>query len=332
MSSMPSASADCSYVPTLAALEHDGCFLRESLHSPTGRQPILPQLAIYVLSVPTLVRRMRRMRERLRALHSIDVTWVHCANRDDVISFSSQTRGCLHPEYVAHPWARRGDPARPTAYAMANGTLSLALKHQLAVFHMARRKLPAAIVFEDDAMVPADLWRKLAEFRVPNDADIFYLGSYSSRSHVGSLNAEPRVPSISDAGGDVGPAIHRRRNGSSPLLIGTNAYVVFARAAAVLLRPVRAEADIWLSLLDSPNQCRLQRGTAGRAATPQLCDRLTAPPVNQYGDRTARRLQPTQRIPAHAVFFTPRALCLDSHPCADCSLHTLSRPIIPGRA
>ena len=216
-------------------------------------------------------------------MHSSDVTWVHCANRDDVRMFAAETRACLHPEYVVHPWARKGDPARPKAYAMANGTLSLALKHQLAVFDLARRRLAAAIIFEDDAMAPPDLWRKLAQFRVPTDADLFYLGSYSSRSYVGSLNSEPLVTGSGEGGGD-GPAIRKRRNGSNPLLIGTNAYIVFAKAASVLLKPVRAEADIWLSLLDSPNQCRLQRGTAGRAPSPQLCAHLSAPPANQYGN------------------------------------------------
>ena len=309
----------CVYAAALSALERDGCLRRESLLS-GSTQPLLPQLAVYVLSVPSLTRRMRRMRDRLRAAHASDVTWVLCANRDDVKEFTPTTRACLHPEYIPHPWARKGDPARPKSFAMANGTLSLALKHQLAAWDVVRRRLPSAIVLEDDATVPPDLWRRLADFvSIPKDADIFYLGSYSSRPSVGTLNSEPvvvdgggraigigggsgrgRAVGGSSSSSTAAPttasapavtltppasrvAIHVRQNGSHPLLIGTNAYIVFAKAASALIKPVRAEADIWLSLLDTPTQCRTQRGTAGRATHPELCDRLSAPPANQYG-------------------------------------------------
>ena len=221
------------------------------------------------------------MTERLRAAQARDVTWVLCANRDDVARLDGATRQCVHPFYVPHPWSRRGDPLRPSAWAMANGTLSLALKHQLAAWDIVRRRLPASLVLEDDAMVPPNLWSRLAELEAPADADVFYLGSYSSRSHVGTLQSEPLVVPATSVAGRT--AVHRRTNGTTPLLLGTNAYILFARAAAALVAPVRAEADITLTLLDAPTQCRTKTGTAGHAPSRALCTRLSAPPAHQYG-------------------------------------------------
>ena len=56
-----------------------------------------------------------------------------------------------------------------------------------------------------------------------------------------------------------------------------------AQGAAALLQPVVSEADIMLTFLDAPNQCRTQRGTAGRAADIERCGLLHAPPRRQYG-------------------------------------------------
>ena len=70
--------------------------------------------------------------------------------------------------------------------------------------------------------------------------------------------------------------------GGNPPLVGTNAYILFARAAQALLRPVKAEADITLTLLDAPTQCRTQRGIF-RPPHPARCEHLHAPPSHQYG-------------------------------------------------
>ena len=56
---------------------------------------------------------------------------------------------------------------------MANGTLSLVLKHRLAAWDMLRRSLPAAILLEDDAKMPTarpTLWDKLSQYTIPSDA------------------------------------------------------------------------------------------------------------------------------------------------------------------
>ena len=161
----------------------------------------------------------------------------------------------------------------------------------MAARDIVHRGLRAAIILEDDAMVPSDLWLRLAALEAPADADVFYLGSYSSRATVGTLRGEPMVASsITTTASSTSPpssearlSIHRRTVGTKPLLVGTNAYVLFARAAAVLLQPIRAEADITLTFLDAPHQCRTQRGTAGVAPSPERCLLLHAPPAHQYG-------------------------------------------------
>ena len=169
--------ASCSYADALARLSEGTCLQRTT--STTNRVPLPSQLAVYVLSVPSFVKRKRRMMTQLEAAGVDDVTWVYCANRDHVAHFDAAMRACIHPEYVQHPWSRGA--------VMANGTLSLAIKHQIAARDIVQRGLPAAIVLEDDAIVPSDLWRRLALLETPRDADVFYLGSYSSRAHVGTL-------------------------------------------------------------------------------------------------------------------------------------------------
>lgn len=293
---MAKKMANKCYIPTLSSLATLGCLRRDTAMRDNRTVPLLPQLPVYVLSVPGLKQRVQRMKERLAAARVADVTWNFCANRDTVTGFDDRTRRCLHPEYVPHPWARKGNPYRPGEFAMANGTLSLALKHQLVAWDILRRGIRAALVLEDDALVPADLWRRLADLERPLDADVFYIGSYSRSANIGTLAKEPLAFPIHRGSG---PTVHRRLNGSHPLLVGTNAYILFARAASAILNPVRAEADIALSFLDAPRQCRQHRGTDGIAMKYQsdvgrafsarssyfasLCDRLHPPPGNQYG-------------------------------------------------
>lgn len=154
---------------------------------------------------------------------------------------------------------------------MGNGTLSLALKHRLAYADLLRRGLPAALVLEDDATVPPDLWAQLARLAIPPGFAVFYLGSYSARMTTGTLGHEPLAPPAR-VGLARSTPVHVRRNcsvralrtGTSGLgscIVGANAYVVSSRGASELLdSPLRLEADLALSLLlaeESPKCGRL---------------------------------------------------------------------------
>ena len=155
---------------------------------------------------------------------------------------------------------------------LSNGTLSLALKHRLAHWDIYRRQLPAALVVEDDALLAPDLWQRLAQYRPPVDADLFFLGSYSQ-------NRNPRMTlSAAQAVAGSSPAVHCRAAGDGePYILGTVAYVVFARGAAALQRPVVAEADVDLSLLSTPRPRCASGGRRLRAAPSSECA-VAAPP------------------------------------------------------
>ena len=283
--------AECAYVSALASLVDDTCMWRSS--SLDSSRSLLPQIPIYVLSVPRLVARRAAMAQRLEAAMAHDVTWVDCANREDVVRFSPALRRCLHPEYIPHPWSRRPSvlPSGPSTalWAMANGTLSLQLKHQLAIWDSMRRKLPSALVLEDDATVRPVYgcsWPPTIHFQRTSTSFTSVLTR--RRADISTLSSEPLVRtsrgnSSHNGRGAIGSApVHRRTNGS-PLLVGSNAYIIFAKAMEALLTPVRAEADVSLSLLDAPKQCQVQRGTLGMAPDVKLCGRLRAPPRHQYG-------------------------------------------------
>ena len=220
----------------LEALTHGGCMERASFLQ--SSQPIA-SLPVYVAHASRLRRRRRFVKAQLRALGAPDVTMVLCADAEEVSRLSVTQRRCLHPEYARTRWS-------PASGMLSNGTLSLALKHRLAHWDMHRRRLPAALVVEDDAHLTPDLWQQLAQYRAPVDADLFFLGSYSQ-------NPSPRM-TLSTASTVAGssPAVHCRAAGDGePYILGTVAYVVFARGAAALQRPVVAEADVDLSLLST---------------------------------------------------------------------------------
>lgn len=155
---------------------------------------------------------------------------------------------------------------------LSNGTLSLALKHRLAHWDIYRRQLPAALVVEDDALLAHDLWQRLAQYRAPVDADLFFLGSYSQ-------NQSPRMTlSAARAVAGSSPTVHCRAAGDGePYILGTVAYVVFARGAAALQRPVVAEADVDLSLLATSRPHCATGGHLSRAAASSRCA-VAAPP------------------------------------------------------
>ena len=241
------------------SLARDGCLERTALVGVT--QPI-NAIALYVAHARRLRRRRRSLETRLQAVGAPDVTFVLCADTDEISRLDAARRQCLHPEYARTRWSS-------AAGRLSNGTLSLALKHRLAHWDMHRRKLSAALVIEDDALLPVDLWLQLARYRLPADADLFFLGSYSKNVNARmTLSAAPQVTSPVNSTSE--PSVHRRERGREPYLLGTVAYVVFARGAAAMQRPVYAEADVDLSLLALRRHCTITRCTN------------VAPP-NQYG-------------------------------------------------
>ena len=141
---------------------------------------------------------------------------------------------------------------------------------------------------------------------------MFYLGSYSANSRGGTLQTEPQVAGLA-------PAVHRRRNGSEPHLLGTLAYLVFARGLPSLLGPVRVEADLTLSLLRPSAPCgphcpisapREQYGPRRWLVTPD-------PSTHQNSHGSS---QPSQVIRPIHLRRSDGAPCPDSHGlAADCS-------------
>jgi hypothetical protein len=182
---------------------------------------------------------------------------------------------------------------------LTNGTLSLALKHQLAYLDIIHRALPKALILEDDSVLPPDLWGALDAYLriIPADAHIFYAGSYSPNPRGGSLRD---ADVVGRAAMDVKsrwlapPTLHVRTpwqtNGTRPAIVGSNAYIVTLSGARTLLQPVVAETDVQLSLLSptplckrTPRTCFPPVGLQGCGAiVPRSGCGITAPP-HQYG-------------------------------------------------
>lgn len=244
----------------MLALVQQGCLERQSYLSAHQTISYLP---IYVAHARGLRARRRLLEDRLLVIGAPDLTFVLCADASDVGSLDIAARQCLHPSYTRTRWS-------PASGQLSNGTLSLALKHRLAHWDMLHRRMPAALVIEDDAFLPANLWDQIAEYHVPTDAHLFFLGSYSP-------NKNPRM-TLSSAPSLTWPhhrkdkalTVHRREAVKEPLIIGTVAYVVFASGARLLQRPVYAEADVDLTLLQIEKHC---------SANP--C--INSAPPNQYG-------------------------------------------------
>ena len=196
------------------------------------------QFSIYGLVVPKLAIRFEMIKSRLQALAATNVTFVTCANKEDVEALQPQDRTCLHPEYAKTRFSLSENQT-----ALPTGTLSLALKHYLAYYDMWQQGLPAALVLEDDATIDPTLAPLLSKYWLPCDADIFYLSSYyrSKTVHSSGANKDPVVKTRGKS------AIHRRRNGSLP--VAGSGYVVFAGGVLTMLsQPIRLEADNALSL------------------------------------------------------------------------------------
>ena len=185
------------------------------------------------------------MEEELGAVGAANVTWVYCANREAISTLSKQELRCIHPCIMPTPWTS-GQP-------LSVGVLSLALKHKIAAMDMIRRGLPSALILEDDSALPLSLWESLHQRTriVPTGAGILFIGSY--RSQTDSLQTVCTAQNSSCHHTDVGtgrPAqglVYWRNTSHSPLIIGSIAYVLYARGAHQALAPVVAPADVALS-------------------------------------------------------------------------------------
>ena len=279
------ASPDaCVVGDALDSLVVDGCLKRATFQPPAGSPRL--QLPIYAAHAPSLRRRRANLHRQLKAVGAVDATLVLCADADVVYAGASdrsrclgvpchaavtpipcapstlihsarrqrlppQIYRCLHPQYTRTAWS----PAARTR--LPNGTLSLALKHRLAHRDIWRRRLPRALVIEDDVVLPPVLPSSLGRYLdlLPADASLFYVGSYSRSTNPRlTLASLPPLPGAS-------PPIHRRLNFTTspnpPYILGTVAYVVLARGAGALgSQPIRAEADVDLSLLSPTTQCQ----------------------------------------------------------------------------
>lgn len=223
------------------SLYKDECMVR--LRPKTNVRPALASLPFYLMHVPWQHERLHLLMATLTSKHvgALDITLVLCANRGDVASLSAVSRACLHP-YMARTQWTAGANAR-----MADGTLSLAIKHMLAMHDMLGRQLPMAVVVENDASFAKHFNDQLLAMlpHAPLDANMLYLGSYAApRMFDSEFHRYPYV-------GRDNTSLLRVRRGSTSIL-GTLAYVVFESGARRQIRPVVAPADVLFSFQQAP--------------------------------------------------------------------------------
>lgn len=273
---MPSCIGDA--LRQLAASPR-GCLIREDLSQNSSKAigMLLPRFPVYVLHAPWLLRRHNFMQKQLVGLTAADVTWVTCANRGDVDSMSPAMRHCAYPCVQMNRYAvmnKTTDRAEP----LANGTVSLALKHKLAAYDILQRGLTAALVLEDDAVLPPDLWTQLARLQLPRACQLFWMGSYSSRTNVGTLADHPRIADN----------VHRRdASRGFPVILGAVGYVLFRSGAQLVAsEPVTTAADIAISLFPRVGVSHQARGTSASLAPPRHGHNLKDKPFRSYEDGT----------------------------------------------
>lgn len=253
-----------------------GCMRRVAL----GRPAATASVPIFVAVVPQLRSRLEAITRRVAALGAADVTLIECANADTVAALSARERACIHPE--GQP--TRFQPATHVDPLKANGTLSLAIKHALAYADLLSRPAAhAALMLEDDAMVPTSLWQSLAPYRVPCDAGIFWLSAYRQDMRIKALGGmmgrrKPLVES-SDRHADV------HRHDSPNTIISTAGYLFFRSAARTMLsQPIRAPSDVALSLVNSTSVCVQDFASRFQPMPPPAACRFV-PPAHQYGPK-----------------------------------------------
>ena len=189
-----------------------------------------------------------------------NVTWVLCANREDIEAMSVPLRRCLVQERTLAPGSLQ----------MANGTLSLAFKHLLVYEDIRSLGLSAALVLEDDAAIPPSFWAQLTHpsATVPPDADIFWLGGGHRNANLGTHRSLSGSQYCGDAlalkrlaGAPYRPlrpgtptplyCVYQREWHKPPAFIGAHAYIMTARGAESFRGwPVRGPADLVLSKQD----------------------------------------------------------------------------------
>jgi hypothetical protein len=215
------------------------CMVRESFGAnATSSSVSVGMVPIYIMHAPFLVRRRAFMHGQLERLAARDVTWVTCANRQDVDQLSPTLRACAYPCVQMNRFGQV-NASTGEAIVLSNGTVSLALKHKLAAVDMYRRGLQMSLLLEDDATLPFNLWGRIAGLQMPGDMQIFWLGSYSRRSNVGTLRGHTPVSN----------GIYLRNASLFPVILGAVAYMLTSSGARIVAaEPVTTAADVAISL------------------------------------------------------------------------------------
>lgn len=244
------------------------------------------------------------MLSQLKKICASDVTWVECLDREQVDRLCAEERHCLSPCIAS----RLGGVQFPGL--LNNGTLSLSLKHKAAYVDMEVRSLASAVVLEDDAFLPHNLWSLLGVVVIPGDAALYFLGSYSTW-HGGTLESQSvvRHPKegqrwVQTLSGQQQDSARKVRQGTpysvptirrdmykEPKALGGVGYIVFARGARILAhRPVIAAADIEIAWVkDVPNNTNARSQFVASAMVIENdagCHEFrVSPPLQQYGPR-----------------------------------------------
>jgi hypothetical protein len=132
---------------------------------------------------------------------------------------------------------------------------------------MMDRNLISAIVLEDDAHLDPNIWEHLNTVRLPENATIYYLGSYSMRDNAfsgrwGNLT-HPITHTELPGQRPSGLHVYQRNERMWPFILGTIGYVIFPFGARVLAeRPILATADVDLTAPFRFASCRkLENGS-----------------------------------------------------------------------
>ena len=295
--------ASACFKATLASLAKPDCMVQRSYGNST---PGVPQLPIFVAHAPFLKERRAWMVAQFMAIGADDVTFVECANKNDIANLAAHEFQCLTPcwtEMTPHLMMpttgdvraelnRKAATADLSAFARmqqmlwSNGTISLAAKHRMAALEIVRRRLKAGIILEDDAALPIDLWQQLATISLPQDAEVFYLGSYSSSRAMSfgtSCASHYLVEPLMMRSHVRRVQVMRRNFSCFPQTIGATAYVLLQAGAVTSSRgPILDGADYAMSLhLPEKKQGRL--GMFCQGADGLIHEPSISMPLRVYG-------------------------------------------------